>query len=96
MRIYPYWGLQRDVLSKLDEMLVRFSRLFGTGILQPHLQTATLLVAFAMIHSATFYTTAEMPLSLFVLFLLGLLGFFHENVQRLFWDLRIFSKNVKK
>jgi hypothetical protein len=74
VRIYPYWGLQRDVLSKLDEMLVRFSRLFGTGILQPHLQTATLLVAFAMIHSATFYTTAEIAWVLLWLGYLGVIG----------------------
>ena len=62
------------MFSKLDQILVRFSRLFGTGILQPHLQTATLLFAFAIIHSATFYTTAEIAWILLWLGYLGVIG----------------------
>ncbi len=62
------------MFSKLDQILVRFSRLFGTGILQPHLQTAALLFAFAIIHSATFYTTAEIAWILLWLGYLGVIG----------------------
>ena len=74
VRIYPYWGAQRDVLSKIDEALVRFSRLFGTGILHPSLQLGTLLLAFALIHSAAFYTSSIIAWILLWFGYLGILG----------------------
>ena len=74
MRIYPYWGGQRDVLSKIDGVLVQFSRLFGTGILHPPLQIGTLLIAFTLIHSAAFYTSNEFAWILLWLGYLGILG----------------------
>ena len=55
-------------------MLVRFSRLFGTGILQPRLQIFTLLIGFAIIHSATFYTSSEITWVILWLGYLGVIG----------------------
>ena len=62
------------MLGKIDEMLVRFSRLFGTGILQPNLQIGVLLFAFAVIHVATFYTSAQIAWILLWLGYLGVIG----------------------
>ena len=62
------------MLSKIDQILVRFSRLFGTGILQPRLQIFTLLIGFAIIHSVTFYTTSEIACIILWLGYLGVIG----------------------
>ena len=62
------------MLSKIDGVLVQFSRLFGTGILHPPLQIGTLLIAFTLIHSAAFYTSNEFAWILLWLGYLGILG----------------------
>ena len=48
----------RNVFSKIEEILVRFSRFFGTGIQAPHYQLGLLLFSFAIIHAAAFFLTS--------------------------------------
>ena len=50
----------RYVFSKVEELLVRFSRLFGTGIKATHYQLGLLVFSFGIIHAAAFYLTSSL------------------------------------
>jgi len=65
---------RHHVLGKVDEMLVRFSRFFGTGIHSGIRQHATLLVSFACIHLIAFYLTSLFAWIVLWLGFLGVLG----------------------
>ncbi len=62
------------MLRKIDDALVRFSRLFGTGVLRSDLQIIVLLFSFAIIHSAAFFTSAEVAWILLWLGYFGVIG----------------------
>ena len=60
--------------SKVEEILVRFSRLFGTGIQAPHYQLGLLLFLFAIIHAAAFFLTSFLAWIVLWLGFIGVLG----------------------
>ena len=64
----------RNVFSKVEEILVRFSRLFGTGIQAPHYQLGSLLFSFAIIHAAAFFLTSFLAWIVLWLGFIGVLG----------------------
>jgi len=63
-----------NVFSKVEEILVRFSRLFGTGIQAPHYQLGLLLFSFAIIHAAAFFLTSFLAWIVLWLGFIGVLG----------------------
>ncbi len=63
-----------NVFSKVEEILVRFSRLFGTGIQAPHYQLGSLLFSFAIIHAAAFFLTSFLAWIVLWLGFIGVLG----------------------
>ena len=65
---------RRHVLGKVDEMLVRFSRFFGTGIHSAFTQYAVLLFTFGIIHAIAFYLTSLFAWIVLWLGFLGVLG----------------------
>ncbi len=65
---------QHFVFKKIDDMLVRFSRLFGTNIQSPIAQHSALLFSFCFIHIVTFYTTSLLGWMLLWVGFLGVLG----------------------
>jgi hypothetical protein len=65
---------QHFVFKKIDDMLVRFSRLFGTNIQSPIAQHSALLFSFSFIHIVTFYTTSLLGWMLLWVGFLGVLG----------------------
>ena len=65
---------RRHVLGKVDEMLVRFSRLFGTGIHSAFTQYTVLLFTFGIIHAIAFYLTSLLAWIVLWLGFLGVLG----------------------
>ena len=65
---------RRHVLGKVDEMLVRFSRIFGTGIHSAFTQYAVLLFTFGIIHAIAFYLTSLFAWIVLWLGFLGVLG----------------------
>ena len=50
---------RRSVLRLIDQSLVRFSRVFGTGVTSPVPQQVMLLTAFAVIHISAFLVDAR-------------------------------------
>lgn len=64
----------RNVFSKVDELLVRFSRLFGTGIKAPHYQHGLLVLSFGIIHAAAFYVTSSLAWIMLWLGFIGVIG----------------------
>ena len=64
----------RNVLGKVDSVLVRFSRFFGTGIHTPIYQYAVLLCSFAIIHLVAFYLTSVLAWVMLWLGFFGVLG----------------------
>ncbi|MEE2748289.1 MAG: HEAT repeat domain-containing protein [Candidatus Thermoplasmatota archaeon] len=65
---------QRNVLGKIDVMLVRFSRLFGTGLKTPLYQHGLLLFSFGIIHAAAFFLSSVFAWFMLWLGFLGVLG----------------------
>ena len=65
---------RHNVLGKVDEMLVRFSRFFGTGIHSAFSQHTALLFSFAIIHAIAFYLTSIFAWIVLWLGFLGVLG----------------------
>jgi len=65
---------QRIVFGKIHEMLVRFSRLFGTGFKSPLYQYGFLLLSFGIIHAAAFFLSSEFAWIMLWLGFLGVLG----------------------
>jgi hypothetical protein len=65
---------RHNVLGKLDEVLVRFSRLFGTGIQSRIRQHSVLLLSFGSIHIIAFYLTSLFGWIMLWLGFLGVLG----------------------
>ena len=63
-----------NVFSKVDEGLVRFSRLFGTGIKAPHYQLGMLVFSFGMIHAAAFFLTSLLAWIMLWLGFIGVIG----------------------
>ena len=63
-----------NVFSKVEEILVRFSRLFGTGIQAPHYQLGLLLFSFTIIHAAAFFLTSFLAWIVLWLGFIGVLG----------------------
>ena len=63
-----------NVFSKVDEVLVRFSRLFGTGIKAPHYQLGMLVFSFGIIHSAAFFLTSSLAWIMLWLGFIGVIG----------------------
>ena len=64
----------RNVFSKVDEVLVRFSRLFGTGIKSPHYQLGLLIFSFGIIHAAAFFLTSSLAWIMLWLGFIGVIG----------------------
>ena len=64
----------RNVFSKIDELLVRFSRLFGTEIKAPHYQLGLLVLSFGIIHAAAFYLTSSLAWIMLWLGFIGVIG----------------------
>jgi len=64
----------RNVFSKVDEVLVRFSRLFGTGIKAPHYQLGLLVLSFGIIHAAAFFLTSLLAWIMLWLGFIGVIG----------------------
>jgi HEAT repeat protein len=64
----------RNVFSKVDELLVRFSRLFGTGIKAPLYQLGLLVLSFGIIHAAAFYMTSLLAWIMLWLGFIGVIG----------------------
>ncbi len=67
-------GPQRIVFGKIHEILVRFSRLFGTGFKSPFYQHGCLLLSFGIIHAAAFFLSSEFAWIMLWLGFLGVLG----------------------
>lgn len=65
---------RHHVIGKVDEMLVRFSRFFGTGIHSALSQHTALLFSFAIIHAIAFYLTSIFAWIVLWLGFLGVLG----------------------
>ena len=65
---------QHFVFKKIDDMFVRFSRLFGTSIQSPIVQHSALLFSFGFIHIVTFYTTSWLGWMLLWIGFLGVIG----------------------
>ncbi len=64
----------RYVFSKVEELLVRFSRLFGTGIKATHYQLGLLVFSFGVIHAAAFYLTSSLAWIMLWLGFIGVIG----------------------
>jgi len=65
---------QHFVFKKIDDMLVRFSRLFGTSVHSPTYQHSALILSFGFIHIVTFYTTSWLGWMLLWIGFLGVIG----------------------
>ena len=65
---------RRNVLGKVDNVLVRFSRYFGTGIHTPIYQYVVLLCSFGIIHLVAFYLTSVLAWVMLWLGFFGVLG----------------------
>ena len=65
---------QRIVFGKIHEMLVRFSRIFGTGFKSPLYQHALLLLSFGTIHATAFFLSPEFAWIMLWLGFIGVLG----------------------
>ncbi len=64
----------RCVFSKIEELLVRFSRLFGTGIQATHYQLGLLVFSFGIIHATAFYLTSSLAWIMLWLGFIGVIG----------------------
>jgi hypothetical protein len=64
----------RYVFSRIEELLVRFSRLFGTGIKATHYQLGLLVFSFGIIHAAAFFLTSLLAWVMLWLGFLGVIG----------------------
>ena len=62
------------MLGKVDNALVRFSRIFGTGIHVPIYQYTALLFSFGIIHLVSFYLTSVLAWVMLWLGFFGVLG----------------------
>tara|TARA_B110000438_G_scaffold301610_1_gene356963 strand:+ start:1682 stop:3010 length:1329 start_codon:yes stop_codon:yes gene_type:complete len=65
---------RHNVLGKIDGMLIRFSRLFGTGIKSSPHQHCVLLLSFGTIHAIAFYLTSLFGWIMLWFGFLGVLG----------------------
>lgn len=65
---------RHNVLGKVDESLVRFSRIFGTGIHRPLYQHTALLFTFGIIHLVAFYLTSILAWVMLWLGFFGVIG----------------------
>ena len=64
----------RCVFRKIEELLVRFSRLFGTGIQATHYQLGLLVFSFGIIHATAFYLTSSLAWIMLWLGFIGVIG----------------------
>ena len=62
------------MFRKIDKTLVRFSRVFGTGIQHPFYQYGALLLAFGVIHAAAFFATSMLAWVMLWLGFFGVIG----------------------